>query len=182
LALAGDPAALRLCLKRIVGPYPEGAVEFVMPPIRNAANLASAIVAMVDTLVQAIDTRDFDRRLEIESRRDAAGIGPGGRFNFQERFCCGFAAGAANEKSSVQVPIAASGRRMRGRRLDLRLPPPATEGDVKGGRFNGKIVIPGRPARAGPGNHEHRLINPSSDASVPGFRARGRSPRPGMTR
>ena len=34
LALAGDPAALRLCLERIVGPYRERAVEFVMPPDR----------------------------------------------------------------------------------------------------------------------------------------------------
>jgi len=39
LALAGDPAALRLCLERIVGPYRERAVEFTMPPIRNAADL-----------------------------------------------------------------------------------------------------------------------------------------------
>ena len=40
LALAGDPAALRLCLERIVGPYRECAVEFTMPPIRNAPDLA----------------------------------------------------------------------------------------------------------------------------------------------
>ena len=39
-ALAGDPAALRLCLERIVWPYRERAVEFTMPPIRNAADLA----------------------------------------------------------------------------------------------------------------------------------------------
>jgi hypothetical protein len=110
LAPAGDPAALRLCLERIVGPYPEGAVEFVMPPIGNAANQASAIAVVVDTFVRAIDTRDFDRRLELESRRAAAGIEPGGRLNFQEKFCCRFSAGAANEKSSVQFPIAASGR------------------------------------------------------------------------
>jgi hypothetical protein len=32
--------ALRLCLERIVGPYRERAVEFTMPPIRNAADLA----------------------------------------------------------------------------------------------------------------------------------------------
>jgi hypothetical protein len=34
---------------------------------------------------------------------------------------------------------------------------------------------------ARPGNHEHRLLNPFSQARVHGFRARGRSPRPGMT-
>jgi hypothetical protein len=39
LALAGDPAALQLRLERIVGPYRERAVEFTMPPIRNAADL-----------------------------------------------------------------------------------------------------------------------------------------------
>jgi hypothetical protein len=41
LALAGDPAALRPCLERIVGPHRELAVEFTMPPIRNAAELGS---------------------------------------------------------------------------------------------------------------------------------------------
>ena len=41
LALAGDPAALRLCLERIVGPYREPAVEFTMAPIRNAAELGA---------------------------------------------------------------------------------------------------------------------------------------------
>jgi hypothetical protein len=40
LALAGDPAALRLCLGRIVGPHREPTVEFTMPAIRNAADLA----------------------------------------------------------------------------------------------------------------------------------------------
>src|SRR6202047_188347 len=45
LALAGDPAALRLCLERIVGPYRERAVEFTMPPIRNATDLAGAVAA-----------------------------------------------------------------------------------------------------------------------------------------
>jgi hypothetical protein len=45
LALAGDPTALRLCLERIVGPYRERPVEFTMPPIRNAADLASAMAS-----------------------------------------------------------------------------------------------------------------------------------------
>src|SRR5271170_6427174 len=35
---------------------------------------------------------------------------------------------------------------------------------------------------AGPGSHEHRLMSPFSEVRVHGFRARGRSPRPGMTR
>jgi len=56
LALAGDPAALRLCLERIVGPYRERAVEFVMPPIRNAADLASAMAAVADAAAQGAVT------------------------------------------------------------------------------------------------------------------------------
>jgi hypothetical protein len=34
------PGGIRLCLERIVGPYRERAVEFTMPPIRNAPDLA----------------------------------------------------------------------------------------------------------------------------------------------
>src|SRR6266851_6705585 len=45
LALAGNPTALRLCLERVVGPYRERAVEFTMPPIRNAADLAGAMAS-----------------------------------------------------------------------------------------------------------------------------------------
>ena len=60
LALAGDPAALRLCLERIVGPCRERAVEFVMPPIRNAADLANAMAAVADAAAQgAVTPRDF---------------------------------------------------------------------------------------------------------------------------
>src|SRR5260370_35723113 len=35
---------------------------------------------------------------------------------------------------------------------------------------------------AGPGSQEHRLKDPFSEARVHRFRARGQSPRPGMTR
>ena len=63
LALAGDPTALRLCLERIVGPYRERAVEFTMPPIRNAADLAGAMAAVADATAQGADT----------ARSDAAG-------------------------------------------------------------------------------------------------------------
>ena len=57
LALAGDPAALRLCLERIVGPYRERAVEFTMPLIRNAADVASAMAAVADAAAQGAVTR-----------------------------------------------------------------------------------------------------------------------------
>src|SRR5499433_1117221 len=56
LALAGDPTALRLCLERIVGPYRERAVEFAMPPIRNAADLAGAMAAVADAASQGAVT------------------------------------------------------------------------------------------------------------------------------
>ena len=39
LALAGDPAALRLCLERLAGPCRERAVEFGLPAIDNAGDL-----------------------------------------------------------------------------------------------------------------------------------------------
>ena len=92
LALAGDPAAaLRLCLERIVGPYRERAVEFTMPPIRNAADLAGAMAAVADAAAQgavtpreamqfghvieayvrAVEATEFERRLRALEAADA---------------------------------------------------------------------------------------------------------------
>src|SRR5260370_15756294 len=82
LALGGSEGALRLCLDRIIAP----------PPIRSASDIAAAMGAivkaaaqgtitpdeafklsqMVDTFVRAIDTSDFDRRLQILENADAA--------------------------------------------------------------------------------------------------------------
>jgi hypothetical protein len=84
LALAGDPTAMRLCLERILAPLRERAVNFTLPPIESAADIApamkavtsaladgeitpgeaSTIAAVVDTFVRAIETSDFDRRLQ----------------------------------------------------------------------------------------------------------------------
>jgi hypothetical protein len=92
LALGGDPAALRLCLDRIVGPYHERAVEFAMPPIRSAADLAGAMAALaeataqgwvtpreaaqlsavVEAHVRAVEATEFDRRLRALEAIDAA--------------------------------------------------------------------------------------------------------------
>ena len=92
LALAGDPAALRLCLERIVGPYRERAVEFTMPPIRNAADVAGAMAAIADaaaqgavtpreatqlgeviqSYVRAVEATEFERRLRELEATDAA--------------------------------------------------------------------------------------------------------------
>src|SRR5947207_9186889 len=85
LALVGDPAALRLCIERVLPQCRERAVEFALPPIESAADIAAAmkavtsalacgmitpaeaatIAAVVDTFVRAIETSDFERRLRL---------------------------------------------------------------------------------------------------------------------
>jgi len=84
LAAAGDSTALKLCLERILAPRRERVVEFELPPIKSAADIARAMGAVaaavaqgaltpgeaeslaqiVDTFMRAIDTSDFDRRLQ----------------------------------------------------------------------------------------------------------------------
>jgi hypothetical protein len=108
LALVGDPTAMRLCLERILAPCRERTVKFELPPIESAGDIAAAmkavtsalaggaitpgeagtIAAVVDTFVRAIETSDFDRRLqELEGRSKPnatagmVGAGWGGRFN-----------------------------------------------------------------------------------------------------
>ena len=46
LALAGDIAALRLCIDRIIAPQREQPIAFAMPAIGNAADLAGAMTAL----------------------------------------------------------------------------------------------------------------------------------------
>jgi hypothetical protein len=84
-ALAGDPTALRLCIERLLPPCRERAVKFALPPIASAADIAAAMQAVtsalaegcitpgeaeavariVDIFVRAIETSDFDRRLQL---------------------------------------------------------------------------------------------------------------------
>jgi hypothetical protein len=84
LAMAGDPTALKLCLERILAPRRERVVRFELPAIKSAADIARAMDAVtaavaegaltpgeadvmarvVDTFIRAIDTSDFDRRLQ----------------------------------------------------------------------------------------------------------------------
>jgi hypothetical protein len=84
LAIEGDPTALKLCLDRILAPRRERVVRFPLPPIESAADIARAMGAitaavaegaltpgeagalaqLVDTFIRAIDTSDFDRRLQ----------------------------------------------------------------------------------------------------------------------
>jgi hypothetical protein len=76
---------LRLCLDRIIAPRRERPIQLAVPPIRSASDIAAAMAAivkaaaqgtitpdeafklsqMVDTFVRAIDTSDFDRRLQM---------------------------------------------------------------------------------------------------------------------
>jgi Family of unknown function (DUF5681) len=92
LALDGDPAALRLCLERVLGPCRERAVEFEMPPIRSAGDLAAAMSAVtaataqgaitpreamqfgqvVEAYVRAVEATEFERRLKALEVADAA--------------------------------------------------------------------------------------------------------------
>src|SRR6266481_10079177 len=93
LALAGDASHMRLCVERIVAPRRERSVEFAMPPMRSAADLAGAMGAVAEAaarglltpgeavafsriaeaMATAIDTTDFDRRLTaIENRPSGA--------------------------------------------------------------------------------------------------------------
>jgi hypothetical protein len=84
LAMLGEPTALRLCLERLLPPCRERAVNFALPPIESAADIAAVmkavtealadgtitpgeagrIAAVVDTFIQAIETSDFERRLQ----------------------------------------------------------------------------------------------------------------------
>jgi hypothetical protein len=92
LALAGDPAALRLCLHRTVAPRRDRPVEVALPPIDSAADLLGAIKAvagavgrgaitaaeavalsqMIETFLRTIDASDFEIRLRRLEEREAA--------------------------------------------------------------------------------------------------------------
>ena len=85
LALDGNTTALRMCLDRIGPPRRERAVPLKLPPVRDAADLAgtmTAIIAaagegaispdeggrlarLVEIFLRAVETRDFERRLQL---------------------------------------------------------------------------------------------------------------------
>jgi hypothetical protein len=104
LALGGgSEGALRLCLDRIIAPRRERPIQLAVPPIRSASDIAAAMGAivkaaaqgtitadeafklshMVDTFVRAIETSDFDRRLQIledgSAEQSANAVGWNGR-------------------------------------------------------------------------------------------------------
>jgi hypothetical protein len=92
LALAGDAAALRLCLDRTVAPRRDRAVEVALPAIDSAADLLAAIKAiagavtggtvsaaealalsqMLETFLRAIEASDFEMRLRYLEGMQAA--------------------------------------------------------------------------------------------------------------
>jgi uncharacterized protein DUF5681 len=93
LALGGDPTALSLCVERIAAPRRQRAVEFSLPPIKSAADLAGAMEAIVqaaargiitpgdavqffemaEAMSRVIETADFERRLqELEAAAAAS--------------------------------------------------------------------------------------------------------------
>lgn len=83
---------MRICLGRIIAPRRERPIQLAIPAIRSASDIAAAMATivraaaqgtitpdeafklsqMVDTFVRAIDTSDFDRRLQILENADAA--------------------------------------------------------------------------------------------------------------
>jgi len=89
-ALAGDGAALRLCLERILPPVREVPARLKFPPLRTAGDVAQAtasvaaaaaagdvashaasrLVGILDAHRRAIETSDLERRLDaLEARR-----------------------------------------------------------------------------------------------------------------
>lgn len=93
MALAGDHAALRLCLDRTIAPRRDRAVELALPPIDSATDILSAIKLvsgavgrgantpgeglamsqMIESFLRAIDASDFESRLrELEKWRAAS--------------------------------------------------------------------------------------------------------------
>ena len=62
MALAGDPAALRLCLDRVVGPRRGRPVElsgaFTLPPLAGARDLAAAMSSVAAAATQGVITPD----------------------------------------------------------------------------------------------------------------------------
>ena len=85
LALDGNTMALRMCLDRIGPPRRERQAPFKLPPVRDAADLAAAMTAImaatgdgaispgeggrlariVEIFLRAVETHDFERRLQV---------------------------------------------------------------------------------------------------------------------
>jgi hypothetical protein len=93
LALGGNATALRLCLERIIPPRRGRPVQLGLPPVRGAADLGDTMAAItnaagegaitpgeavelarvVEIFVRAVETSDFERRLQQLEERSHAG-------------------------------------------------------------------------------------------------------------
>jgi hypothetical protein len=91
LALAGEATALRLCLERVIPPRRGRPVQLQVPPVQGAADLGSTMAAIttaaiegsitpgeaaelarvVEIFVRAVETSDFEIRLQQLEERDA---------------------------------------------------------------------------------------------------------------
>jgi hypothetical protein len=92
LALGGDPAALRLCLDRLMAPHRARLVPLPLPRMRKPGDLAAAmevvaaevargvlapaeaaqLAKVVETCIRSVETRDFDSRLRaLEESTDS---------------------------------------------------------------------------------------------------------------
>jgi hypothetical protein len=56
LAPVGDPTALRLCIERVLPQCRERTVNFALPPIESAADIAAAMKAMTSALAGGVIT------------------------------------------------------------------------------------------------------------------------------
>jgi hypothetical protein len=63
MALAGDGAALRLCLERIAPPQRDAPVTLDLPPMRSAADAAMAAGAVLDAVASGDLTPDEAGRI-----------------------------------------------------------------------------------------------------------------------
>jgi hypothetical protein len=93
LGLGGDPAALRLCLDRVIAPRRGRPVEVALPPVNGVADIAGAMTAIaraaargeitpgeagelaqvVATMLRAIESSEFERRLALLEADQARG-------------------------------------------------------------------------------------------------------------
>jgi hypothetical protein len=89
MAMQGDRAAMRVCMERLLPPRKQSPVQFRLPPIRTAAELAKAQARMleafsrgqltpaeaetINNLVESrrrvLETEELERRLQVLEQR-----------------------------------------------------------------------------------------------------------------
>jgi hypothetical protein len=96
LALNGNTTALRLCLDRLMAARRDRPVPLDLPPVNDAGDLASTMTAiiaatgngvispgdgsrlarLVDIFLRAVETHDFERRLQRLGKRSSPAYWP----------------------------------------------------------------------------------------------------------